>query len=272
MIKILSILSTVFYFLLPMVVFASTEVPIRIRIFSDVDDTIKISAVRDFTDSVALSVYQDALFYGMNTVYSSVRKEQVQKGNKIIFSYVTNGIDFTVNQTHRGLLHRYKFPNPNNHYPQNLYEKVKRKAHKFDTITRAIRNDWPDRVVLIGDNAERDPVIYDQIRKAIEKQAAAEGRKIEILTYIHIVYKPSNPKTKGIRPGQQPFHNAGDLAMILYKDNFLSAGQKDYIVDLVKKKIAKEGRNRVWTPLVYPWYKYYNLGALGQSSCQQFYK
>ncbi|GEM_PF-3129212 len=272
MIKRLSILTTIFYFLLSAVVMANEVDPQNVRVFSDVDDTIKISFVRDFENSVALSVYQDALFYGMNTVYSGVRKNQVQQGNKIAFSYVTNGVDFTVNQTHRGLLRSFRFPNPGNHFPQSLYEKIKKKAHKFDVITRAIKTEWPNRVVLIGDNGERDPIIYDQIRKAIQKQAAIEGRKIEILIYIHIVYKPSNAKTKGLRPTQQAFHNAGDLAILMHKDGLLSLEQKDQIVTSVKRKIEKEGRNRVWTPLVYPWYKYYNMGQLGRSSCQQFYR
>lgn len=272
MFKILSIRTTIFYFLLPVVSMATKPETQDLRVFSDVDDTIKISYVRDFENSVALSVYQDALFYGMNTVYSSVRNNQVQQGNTVAFSYVTNGVDFTVNQTHRGLLRRFKFPNPSNHFPQTLYEKIKKKAHKFEVITRAIKSEWPDRVVLIGDNGERDSIIYDQIRKAIEKQAAIEDRKIEILIYIHIVYKPSNLKTQGLRRGQQAFHNAGELAILMHKDGLMTDDQKDQIVASVKRKIENEGRNRVWTPLVYPWYKYYDLGLLGQSSCRQFYK
>lgn len=272
MTKIMSILMTVSCFLLP--AFAATNAPNSkdIRVFSDVDDTIKISHVRDFKSSVALAFYQNALFYGMNTVYSSLRKNQIQRGNKVIFSYVTNGIDFTVNQTHRSLLHHYKFPNPANHFPQNLIEKIQKKTHKFDVITRTIKNEWPDIAVLIGDNGERDPIIYDQIRKAIEKQAAIEGRAIEVLTYIHIVYKPSNPRTFGLRNGQQAFHNAGELAVLLHKDNLVSLEQRDEIVDSVKRKIAIEERNRVWTPLVYPWFKYYDLGVLAPSICRQFYK
>mgnify|MGYP006077549807 CR=1 FL=1 len=269
--KVLSIVFTIAFYLLPAANLSAADGPKKIRVFSDVDDTIKISYVHDFAENAAFSSYPEQLFFGMNTVYTEARKNQQKLGNKISFSYVTNGIDFTVNDAHRALLKNFRFPNPKNHFPTNLLDKLRHREHKFETIMAAIKNDLPDEVVLIGDNGEQDPAIYRKISNAIKKLSEQVGKEIKVLTYIHIVYKPKTPNTQSLRQDQKAFHNAGDLAILMHNDGLISAEQRDSVVRIVRARIKKEGPYRVWGQLVYPWFKYKDLGYMVPNSCLSFY-
>ncbi|OYZ23083.1 MAG: hypothetical protein B7Y39_06230 [Bdellovibrio sp. 28-41-41] len=272
MLKLMSIVFTIACYLLPAQALSATDGGKVVRFFSDVDDTIKISYVHNLAEGAAFSSYADQLFFGMNTTYSEARKYQQKLGNKVSFSYVTNGIDFTINDTHRALLKNFRFPNPGNHFPMTLIDKLKHREHKFETIMTAVRNDLPDRVVLIGDNGEHDPAIYLKVANAIKKLSAEIDKEIEVVTYIHIVYKPKSPNTQSVRQHQKGFHNAGDLAILMHNDGLISEEQRDTMVRIVKARIQKEGPYRVWGQLVYPWFKYKDLGHLAPNSCLSFYK
>lgn len=112
---------------------------------------------------------------------------------------------------------------------------------------------------------------FETIMAAIKKLSDQTGKEIEILTYIHIVYKPKSPGTQSVLQGQKGFHKAGDLAVLMHNDGLISEEQRDSIVKIVKARIQKEGPYRVWGQLNYPWFKYKDLGYMTPNSCLDFY-
>lgn len=245
-------------------------------VFSDMDDTTKITHVREFMEKAAHAVFKDSLFYGSNTVYQALRDhyEAVNGPKTSQFSYITNGIAFMVEETHGAILHNYEFPNPDRFFSRSWSEMIHKRPHKYDEIIRQVRDGDPSVVVLIGDNGEKDPRIYQQVKRKIEKIAQARGKEIKVHTLIHIVYGPTEKKASKLYEGQIPYHNAGDLALYLNDLGLLDKSAKDRIVADVRRQIKDEGLNRVYGELVYPSFKYRNLGLLAaeRADCALFYK
>jgi MoaA/NifB/PqqE/SkfB family radical SAM enzyme len=211
----------------------------------------------------------------MNSVYQALKEDQeVILGKKgIDFTYVTNGVNFTVNETHGAILKDFGFPDPGHYFPRTLKDLIKKKEHKFDTIMAQVSANDPQHVILIGDNGESDPKVYDKITKAIGARALKKGKQVKVSVYIHMVYTPKNKKTLDLFPGQQAFYNAGDLAILMNRDGLLSADKKSAIVKDVLIKVRNESKFKVYGPLVYPYFKTRNMGLLGiKLSCLSTYQ
>lgn len=237
----------------------------KVLVFSDVDDTIKISNVRDPLEMVSFSVFRDSLFFGMNVVYQGI-----EKTNGATFYYVSNGWKPTVEQAHQAILNDFDFPNRENYYARNLKKLITKFPHKIATIMQIALMENPGTIVLIGDNGESDPKTYRDIKIGLEQYFKSQGKAINIHIYIHTVYQPTNVETLDLYPGQKPFVNAADLAIKLAQDNLLDRNIARGIVAKVDAKIKAEGKNRVYGPLVNPYFKYNDRS--GRSvMCRSFY-
>lgn len=232
----------------------------KVLVFSDVDDTIKISYVRDRLEMVSFSVFYDSLFYGMNSVYQGVAATTGAR-----FHYVSNGWKPTVAQTHQTLLKDFNFPNRENFYARKLKKILKKFPHKLSTITSIAMKENANTVVLIGDNGENDPKTYRDIEYNLEQYFKSRGKNIKVFTYIHTVYQP-----KDLYPGQQAFANAAELAVQLAENNLIDKTVAKSIVADVVDRIHTEGKNRVYGPLVNPFFKYVNKSA-DSILCRSFY-
>lgn len=244
----------------------------KILLISDVDDTIKVSNVRDSLEKVSFAVFKDSLFYGMNLVYKSIEKDSFKSGEVAEFYYLSNGWKPTVVESHGAILNNYNFPTPQNYIARNLKEVLTKVPHKKNNIAKLVNEVQPEILILVGDNGEKDPEVYNEIANKIQKAYSANGKKIKILTYIHTVYKPKNLKTSDLYPGQIPFSNAAELAVLLNEEKIISVTEALKVVINMMAKVKKEKSNSVYGPLVYPYFKY--RGAVSDfknRQCQRVY-
>lgn len=217
----------------------------KIMLFSDMDDTVKVSYISSKVGMANYSTFSDSLFYGMDQVYRAVND---YASGEIGFHYVSNGWAPTVKGTHSQLLHQFNFPNPDNYHSRVLKTIIKFQPHKTRVISEIIQSEKPDTVILIGDNGERDHRYYNEIETAL-------AGVIKFKTYIHLVEEPAGMPNFGLYPGQQGFADAADLALKLFSDGLLDRNSTWRIVADIVRKINSEPRNAVYGPLVYPFYK-----------------
>ena len=107
-------------------------------VFSDVDDTIKVSYVRSKKEMISYSVFNDSLFYGMNDVYRGIAESfrPDQAADQVKFHYVSNGWKPTVQETHSALLVDYGFPDSKNYYNRRLKEILKIKLEWKQSLSK----------------------------------------------------------------------------------------------------------------------------------------
>lgn len=238
----------------------------RVLVFSDVDDTIKISYVRDRVEMVSYSVFLDSLFYGMNTVYQALDWMNLDAE----FHYVSNGWKPTVEQAHQAILSKFAFPDKQNYYTRSLKKIIHKYPHKFNVIVDVAKNQNPDTVVLVGDNGESDPKVYNEVATVLKNYFRSKNRSVEIHTFIHIVYKPIDSATSDLYPGQKPFANAADLAIQLAEIGLIKKRVAAKIAVDVVRQIRKEGKYRVYGPLVNPYFKHISRSE-ESIMCHSFY-
>lgn len=236
----------------------------KLVLISDVDDTIKASDVRDSLERISYSVFNDSLFYGMNLTYQALNKDGSQ------FFYLSNGWRPTVVESHQAILNDFNFPQGENYIPRNLGEIISKVPHKKNRIAEIVKSTSPEIIVFVGDNGEKDPQIYHEMKAKIENDYHLQGKKVRILTYIHTVYKPDAHSQ--LFPEQVAFSNAAELAVLLNEEKLLSFEQTMKIVLNMLYKVKKEKANSVYGPLVYPFFKYRGrLASFNHQQCLRSY-
>ncbi len=166
---------------------------------SDIDDTIKVSHVLSKVASVGNAIRYDKDFYGMSQLYAAYKTANADAQ----FAYVS-----AADKTVRGGLHN-KFLRYNRFVPGDviLRESLSTEEFKLSAIRALIQKYQPDHLVLIGDNAERDPIVYAQIKK--------EFSAIDTHVFIHQLYlSQEGAREQGVspQPEQILFVTAIDLA------------------------------------------------------------
>ena len=136
----------------------------KISIISDIDDTIKDSNVLNKIELVRNSLYRDfKVVPKMNEFYDSIKDK--------CFFYYLSASPTQLYYPLFGFLYQYNFP-----YPENLRLKTldasqpfnalnfleNNGEHKLKHIRKILDNDEND-FILIGDNGELDPEIYNTI-------------------------------------------------------------------------------------------------------------
>ena len=176
-----------------------------LTVISDIDDTVKISHVNDIGGAIAHAPLVQA-FTGMSAVYQDL----VSTGVVNQFYYVSGSPEFLNAHLHR-------FISVNN-FPSGPIV-LKRfgdpsdiEAYKLQKI-RAILNQITDKVILIGDDTQKDAATYAELSLEFP------GRVDSI--YIHRVTGNPLPR-EASAAGAKLFTTAADLAVELYKKQRLS--------------------------------------------------
>lgn len=197
-------------FLMLMVVgiFVSLQVAAKTILISDIDDTVKISHVLDTSEAVKNAFKTGNLFAGTNVLYHGVKSQD----NSIKFFYVSNAIQALMQNSHAEFLSKNKFPAGLLSLRASPWDK----SFKLTEISRIIKTEKPDTVVLIGDNGEKDPVIYAQIVKKYPT--------IRFITYIHQDYFTQSREDQGaaLQPGQIGYVTSWDLLLQLRQQNLIN--------------------------------------------------
>jgi hypothetical protein len=170
-------------------------------VITDIDDTLKQSHVLNRRDMAENAFRFDNPFLGMNGVLYALQKEVPA----VQFYYVSTAPEKVMRGQHTRFL-------MNNHFPAGplmMRKNVFDENFKVVTIRRILSEQKPDQVVFIGDNGERDTLIYEQMQK--------EFSKIPSRTFIHIAYSKKNSVEAGagLQVGQLAYATSFDLMMQL---------------------------------------------------------
>lgn len=165
-------------------------------VVSDIDDTLKISHVNSVIDSVQNALVTNRPFLGMSTLLSTIKN----KNPDLELVYLSNAPSSLLESSHRTFLSENKFPEGE----VRLRMRESAATHKIVQLRQLIQMYRPQKMLLIGDNGEKDPVIYEQIQK--------EFPNIEMTILIHQVGSFSG---QSIKMGQVGFVTSIDAALSL---------------------------------------------------------
>lgn len=224
--------------LLLLCVFSWGWVRAQTLLVSDIDDTIKISHVLESVDSAFNAPKTENLFLGMSAVYRRILKAD----SWTRFAYVTNAPKLVMEGFHASFLRHHKFPQGE----LLLRESLNDKNFKITTIRRLISEQWPQKIILVGDNGEQDSLVYAQIKK--------EYPKIPLYTFIHQVYstKSEDQAGHGLEPGQIGFVTSIDLAITLVQMKLISQADLNSLVQQKVPQILDEGWGESSGELAFP--------------------
>lgn len=174
--KNLLVLSTLF-------LLGLNSVSAKTLVVSDVDDTIKVTNVLNKISTVYNALFSTKAFVGMSTVYNGLNNPET----KIV--YVSGSPELV-----RGKINKLLTVN---NFPQkeNLILKPSKQDtfdYKFSVISKLINKENPDDVILLGDDTEKDPEIFDALSKTYPE-------KIKSM-HIHLIRNrqlPNNDKMNG---------------------------------------------------------------------------
>lgn len=177
----------IFVFILEICFFSSSWA--KTLVVSDIDDTIKASHVRSFWQSLANSGKAGPAFRGMVEIYN-----ELVENNDLDLVYVTNAPALLMSLSHNYFIQYNAFPQR----PIYFWSTGPQAEHKFDTISTLLDTQEYNSAILIGDNGEKDPLVYAKIRQRYPH--------LPVKIYIRTLYSEGTPlvsPSKGfVHPGE----------------------------------------------------------------------
>ena len=208
-------------FLLPQVAFS------KVLLVSDMDDTIKVSHVLDVDSAIANARQTKNAFMGMPELYQSLVK--IPEATE--FHYLSSAPRKLMLYLHHFFLWQNDFPSGR----LVLNNKLIDSEHKITSLRKMIAEFNPTKMILIGDNGERDAEVYAQIRK--------EFPHIGGETYIHMAYSQEGfEKNEGkpLQKGQIAWATSIDLAYDLLKKGYITEADYKRLVESVESRALSE--------------------------------
>tara|TARA_B110001454_G_scaffold181094_1_gene174962 strand:- start:13779 stop:14639 length:861 start_codon:yes stop_codon:yes gene_type:complete len=207
-------------------------------VISDIDDTVKISHVLNKGAALANTVQIKNHFYGMGELFTAVQKSNPD----FSFVYLSAAPEKLMENLHVAFLKLNGFPTGE----VVLRESIADKDFKVNAIRALIAQNLPQRLILIGDNGERDPYIYEQIR--------AEYPNIQTDIYIHQIYSYRARKEIGVPPqsAQRLFVTSIDLARKLVLAQDLPQHELEQIALATIPKLFKQNPKKESGPIFIP--------------------
>jgi phosphatidate phosphatase APP1 len=195
-------------------------------IVSDIDDTIKITNVLSKPKSMINAFLSRRAFSGMSELYQELNVPETT-------IYYVSGSPLFLKHKIENFLDFNDFPQAQNVILKNT------SVSTYDYKVRAIRNLIlkmnPDKIILIGDDTQFDPEVYDTVAK--ENTATVES------IYIRVVKNRKLPENALIKD----FFSSVEIAAFeLLKGNIEALGLRKITTSFVKQshssKIAIRGR------------------------------
>lgn len=161
---------------------------------TDVDDTIKVTHVRDVVDRTVRFFTEPKSFAGMELLYHRMLNSQPHPEFAVV-----SGAPRAVQISLQWFLAAFGFPAPSYLQMREMFEDTA--LFKIKAISNLFRFNERDGsvVVMVGDDTEQDPFVYDDISK---------NYYIEPTVYIRRV------SNRGIGAGARYFDSAADIAVL----------------------------------------------------------
>jgi len=178
-------------------------------LISDIDDTIKNAHVLDKSDAISNSIRTENLVLGMNALYQATKRAQTD----LKIFYVSNAPKAIMQGSHSDFLTQNKFPAGSLRLRDGLFQK----DFKVTEIRKILKKENPSSAILVGDNGEKDILVYEQIQR--------EFPQIHFVIYIRQAYTILNPEDTGtaLRAGQAGFVTSLDLLLQFRQQGFVTA-------------------------------------------------
>jgi hypothetical protein len=187
-------------------------------IVSDVDDTIKITNVLAKAKTIYNAFFLKEEFSGMSTLYNELNVGDTE------FYYISGSPHFVKNKV-INFLEKQNFPSPDHLILKtSMFDSTY--TYKVAKIEKLIISEKPDKVILIGDDTEKDPEVYETISQRFPNLVQS--------IYIHSIKNRDLPKLKNLK---NYFAATEIAAREMIKGNLLSASLKrvaDSFVDTIK--------------------------------------
>ena len=191
--------------------------PPKTILISDIDDTIKLTRLihrGNYGDALENIFNAHGAFVGMADIYSRLH----ENGVEII--YVSGAIRL-ISRLPNDFIEDSKFPSGQVFLRVSPFTSIE--DFKVKTIQGILQQNRGARVVLIGENGERDCASYERIRE--DPQVGSMVQRI----YIHKLYE--GPPSMVPPVDQRIFITAGELAVGLHTDGLLTVDQlRDVLV------------------------------------------
>ncbi len=223
--------------------FISFSVQAKTVLVSDVDDTIKISHVLNLEDAAAYSMDSDSAFLGMSALYQALKFEHPE----MKFFYLSNAPDFLMEDIHTDFLNKKAFPRGTYLPKKSIYES----NHKIIELRKIVKKENPDLIILVGDNGEKDILVYDQFTKELA------NTKIQIIQLIHEVYsiRPSADEIgRVVLKNQKGFKTSIEAALELNKNALLTDNITEKLIQYVAPELEIEPKNKFYGDLAFPYF------------------
>ncbi len=240
----------VFFFLMFALFFSSLAFSLTsqasakdLLVISDIDDTIKLSHVLRKRSASLRALDANSWFLGMNSLYQLIKNDNP----KAYFAYISAAPEFLLENTHQKLLSNGQFP---------LGEYIARDRfisslnHKLIAIRKLLTERRPKTVIFIGDNGERDPVVYNQITQEFKNSG------IQFHTFIRMVYSSQNvdyvSKLHPLSVGQFVFVTPVEMGLELRKRALINEASMSWLVNTLIDFIEHETPDHRFGVLAFP--------------------
>lgn len=185
----------------------------RVVLVSDVDDTIKLSHVRSTLSSTVNAFWNYKPFLGMAELYNLIYNQPETN-----IYYVSNAPDLIMDSNHRDFLYEFGFPQRDNLKTRsNIFSKL----FKRNTIVKIVQEENPEVLILIGDNGEHDPKVFQSVRDAL----SLSHPKLKILSYVHVAYsrvEGDDEPLDQLTSNEVPYVTPVEIAYYLQKNGILA--------------------------------------------------
>lgn len=201
-------------------------------IISDIDDTIKISRIRAFRYSIVQSQLSTNVFLGMPELYELLLESQQDSE----LFYVSNAPTFLMADSHSLFLNTNHFPKAENLITRKNFFNSR---HKRNSVISLLNKYPSNTVILIGDDGEKDPEVYQELRKELEPL----GYRVHIFIRQLYTLKNIENSTKALSPVEFPIHSfisPLDLALELNQLGLLQNSAVSNIGDIVENSLNNE--------------------------------
>lgn len=177
---------------------------------SDVDDTIKLAHVMSYRDSAYYAFDDKSRFMGMSELYQAL----VKANPDLQVVYLSRAPTWLMSKRHQRFLKNGLFP-PGRYIGRS---KLSSDVHKLESLRQVINEVRPRKVVLIGDNGEKDAEVYQQVANEYRSQG------IEFVQFIRVVYTRSlwSPLGEILQSAQVGFVTPFEVALELERARLLT--------------------------------------------------
>lgn len=204
-------------------------------LISDMDDTLKVAHVRDIVSAAMNALDDKTRFAGMSELYQDLAKH-----SDVEIAYVSRAPEWLMKGIHQRFL-------VNGNFPEGYYtgRKVNDPAgdeFKLNTIRTLVDQVRPRKVILVGDNGQRDPAIYEMLAQEFRSQGIETYQFIRILytdyLALDMVLTPMSSVT-ALKDGQVGFVTPVEIALELESAGILETKLADNLIAYLSRKLIK---------------------------------